>query len=591
MTHSRSRGPAPAPASATGLSRAGWIAAAAVVIAAGLVYANAIDNPFIYDDHRLILENRSIVRPTSLTALILHDPTRPRINLSYALDRALFGPSPWGFHLTNVLIHMLNVALLMAFAWQCACDRMRGAGDKLRALSPLLVTLLTGVLFAVHPMMTEAVGYIAGRSELIVATFFLTALIAARRWFSGRSARWAAIAVLSWLLALFSKEIAVMFPLVLLAYDRWVWPDTEERRRFRWWRLHAPLIALMTVAVVGRLAVFVFLESRGLVDIRWQFGLIELDVIRRYLGLLIWPSGQAIFHLTPPIESIVDPRVLVAVAVIATVAGAAWWVRRSAGLITLGVIWFFLLLVPSSALVLLNRGEPMAEHRVYLASAGLFLAAGMIAARVWRRLGRSLPLLGSIARAAIVLLVALLAGRTVLRNALWSDPILVWAEAAGMAEGHWLPNVPLGQSLHAAGRHSEAIGAYLTALRSFKDQPDALGGLGTCLTEAGQLDDAAGVFQELKTVNPRSTIAANGLGTIALLSGRAEEARIRFGESLTIDPVNIQARRGLAALEETVGNNPGEALRLCREVETLAPGTPGIDECIKRNRARVGGGE
>ncbi|HET9369504.1 MAG TPA: tetratricopeptide repeat protein, partial [Vicinamibacterales bacterium] len=502
-----------------------------------------------------------------------------------------YGPAPWGFHLTNILLHMINVALLMTLAWQCARDRIRGAGDALRALSPMRVMLITGVLFAVHPMMTEAVGYIGGRSELIVAAFFLTAILAARRWFSGLSARWAAIAVLSWFLALFSKEIAVMLPLVLLAYDRWVWPDTDDRRRYRFWRFHAPLLALMAVAVVGRLVVFVFVESRGLVDVRWQFALIELDVIRRYLGLLLWPTGQAIFHLTPPIESIVDARVLIATAVIGAMVGVAWWVRHRAGLITLGVIWFFLLLVPSSALVLLNRGEPMAEHRVYLASAGLFLAAGMIVARVWRRLGRSLPITGLAARGAIVLMVALLAGSTVLRNALWDDPVLVWAEAAGKAEGHWLPNVPLGQSLHAAGRHDEAIGAFVTALRSLKNQPDALGGLGTCLAETGRLDEAAGVFQELRAVAPRSTVASNGLATVALLAGRADEARTRYGESLTIDPVNIQARRGLAALEETVGNNPGEALRLCREIETIAPGTPGIDECIKRNRARIGGGE
>ena len=123
-----------------------------MVIAAGAVYTNAIDNPFIYDDYRLILENRSIVPPTTLTALVRHDPTRPLVNLSYAADRALYGPAPWGFHLTNILLHMVNVALLMTLAWQCARDRIRGGGDALRALSPMRVTLITGVLFAVHPV-------------------------------------------------------------------------------------------------------------------------------------------------------------------------------------------------------------------------------------------------------------------------------------------------------------------------------------------------------------------------------------------------------------------------------------------------------
>ena len=79
------------------------------VALAGLVYLNALDNPFVYDDHRLILENRSLLYPTDVGGLLLHEATRPIMNLSYAIDRTLWGPEPFGFHVTNVLLHTLIV--------------------------------------------------------------------------------------------------------------------------------------------------------------------------------------------------------------------------------------------------------------------------------------------------------------------------------------------------------------------------------------------------------------------------------------------------------------------------------------------------
>src|SRR4029077_11939329 len=129
-----------------------------------------LHNPFVYDDHHTIVTNTSIVRLTDLRAIVRHDVTRPLVNLSYAIDRALWGGEPFGFHASSVLLHMLNVALLFALA---------------RRLSGSFAAFAAAALFAVHPMMTEAVGYVSGRSEVLCAMFFLLALMAGRRWLRG----------------------------------------------------------------------------------------------------------------------------------------------------------------------------------------------------------------------------------------------------------------------------------------------------------------------------------------------------------------------------------------------------------------------
>ena len=136
-------------------------------------------NPFVYDDYVSVVENPSIQPPLYLRSVLLYQLTRPVVNASYAVDRAIWGPEPFGYHLTSVLLHMLNVGLLFLLVWRLSEDWQRTTGEPAHAQATAFATAL---LFAVHPMMTEAVGYISGRSEVLCATFFLLGMLCARRW-------------------------------------------------------------------------------------------------------------------------------------------------------------------------------------------------------------------------------------------------------------------------------------------------------------------------------------------------------------------------------------------------------------------------
>lgn len=623
------------------------LAVVVAVLLAGLVYINALDNPFVYDDRRLVVENRSLRPPLNLTAIVLHEVTRPVVNLTYAIDRTLWGPSPFGFHVTNVLLHMLNVALLFEFG-------RRATGRRLAAF-------MAAAIFAVHPLMTQAVGYISGRAELLCAVFLLLAFEAARRWMlepfsrppsanptriTGHSAEiqqvarqssvrtalgghgaWLAATFGLWLLALASKETAVIFVLVLV-YDRLILgqpgglrpaglpavalakagpPDTlarggpvaplrsrgslaAARSRDRLWRLHVPVIAVVVVAVVVRLAVFVRLEHPGQIGIDWRFALLELDVLRRYLTLLVSPGGQTILHELAPVTGWLDPRVLLGLGVLGVLGAIAWRMRRVDGLVTFGILWFMLALVPSAALVTMGMGEPMAEQRAYVASAGLFLAIGAAVARfeAWRRWNtrRGARILF---RGIVAAVLVLLSMHTVLRNAVWGHPVTLWSEAIDRAPNSWHAQLLFGEALHDAGRHDEAIGAFTTALRTRPDEPAIYGKLGLCLIEVGQIGPAAAAFEKLRQLQPRSPDGSNGIAAIALISGQLEQARSLYEETLLFDPWNVPARVGLAKIEELQGN-AAAALRRCQEIRDLAPETPGNEECLSRNRARIGSG-
>jgi tetratricopeptide (TPR) repeat protein len=103
----------------------------------------------------------------------------------------------------------------------------------------------------------------------------------------------------------------------------------------------------------------------------------------------------------------------------------------------------------------------------------------------------------------------------------------------------------------------------------------------------GRLQEAAATFQRLRDLDPRSAGASTGLGAVAMLQGQHDRARQYFLEAIDRDPRNVSARRSLAILDEIEPANPEEALRLCQEIQQLAPQTPGNDECIRRNQARV----
>jgi tetratricopeptide (TPR) repeat protein len=552
----------------------------------GLVYLNSLHNPFVYDDWQTVVDNPSITHLFDIRRIVLYRATRPIVNFSYALDRSIWGSQVAGFHVTNVILHVVNIVLFYALARRLAEDRQRR--NPVRAGEPRVVAMAAALLFAVHPLMTEAVGYVSGRSELLCGMFFLAAFLSARRWMiGGRQIDWLLTVVL-WMAALASKEIAAVFPFVAAAYGRLVLGGSAADRRRRVLRLHLPLVTLAIVAAVVRLGVFVLVEHPANAIVHWKYALVELEVTWRYVLLFMMPGSQAIFHEVAPIRSLLEPRAWFALLTIAVIAASAWRVRNVVSLVSFGICWFLLLLIPSAVLVMLDLGEPMVEHRVYVASCGLFLATGVAVARfgaVFER-PRHRRLVATLATAGVFSLC----GATIVRNAVWSRPVTLWMEAVEGAPDHWRARLMLGEALQDEGRCREAITQYRLAISMRPQEQFGYMKLGLCLAEIGRLDEAASAFERLRQLDPGSAVASVGLGAIAMLRGQPDRARQYFIDTIHRDPGNVPARQSLAVLEETVAANPTEALRRCEEIRQLAPETPGNDECIRRNRSRLGAG-
>ena len=555
----------------------------------GLVYLNALDNPFVYDDHRTVLDNGSIRSLVTPRAIVLHDITRPLVNLSYAVDRAMWGEGPFGFHLTNVILHMVNVVLLFLIVWRLASDRRTRQAEEAASASPPVVAFAAAALFAVHPMMTEAVGYISGRTDVLHTMLFFLGFLCGRRWMQQGGARWWLLALGLWVAAVLAKESALMLPAALFLYDRIVLERGAADRRRSFWILHVPLLGLALAAGAVLLIVFYYVERAGVASIAWWALLGQAGVIWRYAGLLVFPAGQTIFHDVQPVRSLIERHALVdavALAGLVAVVVLAWRTSGIHALVRFGVLWFVLLLLPSAVLALIDWAEPMAEHRAYLASCGLFLAAAAGVGWLEARLSTISVPLGLAGRAAFAVILLSLGARTLLRNAVWADPVTLWREAVMKAPTHWLPQTVLGESLHAAGRHQEAVAAFRTALALNPADEMSYLKLAVCLSELGRSSEAAAVIETLERADPRSPLVSTGLGAVAMLAGDTDRARRYFLATLDHDPRNVMALQWLAVLEEKAAQ-PAEALRRCQELERVIPGRSSTEDCISRNQPRT----
>ncbi len=497
--------------------RLSWMFALSSAVA---VYLNALDNPFVYDDYRTVVSNGSLGDPTNLRRLLLHDVARPLTNISFAVDRWIWGSNSFGFHLTGVLLHAANVLLLCV--WVDCLGRDSGRRTEIAPFA-------AGVVLAVHPLMVEAVGYISGRSEVLCGMLVLAAMLSGRRWLMGGSGsrRWGAATLVLWALALASKETAAVLPLLLLVYD---WSTAAHRpgeltRRIK--RIHLPLLAAATAAAALRVALLAVVEFPGAVQLRGEYAWVALDGIMQYLLLFVGAARQTIFHAVPAHVSALDPRALAAVLTVAGMLVLMFACRPREPRVALGLAWFMVALAPSSVLIALGRGEPLVEHRVYIAGFGLCIVSGIVIDRinvVLRTKGLQARALGA---AAFALVWICLSAATIARNALWSDPVALWRESVELAPDHHYPRLLLGEALQTARRYPEAAAQYLTAIELRPDEPLGYVKLALCLAELG----------------------------------RFAEARGHLNHALALDPGNADARDLLTRLDELERSNPEDVVR------------------------------
>ncbi|MCW5979459.1 MAG: tetratricopeptide repeat protein [Bryobacteraceae bacterium] len=425
-----------------------WAGLAAAAFAALLAYAPAIAGPFVFDDRYLPFMHPAQQQAPLMNWLL---GVRPTLMFSYWLNYRTDGVNPLWYHIANVLLHL--GAALMVFliarkflAWSGADGWRRDA-----------IAVFAGGLFLLHPLQTEAVAYIASRSEnlSVFLCYGALAVFLYRKTPSISFPR--ALAVLALFAgAVTTKEHTAVLPLLLLMTDYYWNPGFSFQAIRRNWRLYAPMAA---AGAAGMLFVWNTLRTAdtagfSLKGLSWyEYFYTQCRAIWIYVRMFFLPYGQSVDHDYPMAKSWLEPGTLAGFLGLCALVAAALLLRKKYRLASYGILAFLLLLAPTSSFVPIR--DALVERRFYLPSIGLLLVVADLAAR-WRASRATV----AAAMAAVLLACGVLTYR---RNEVWSDSIALWKDAAAKSPGNWRAHFQLAYAYFENQRCAEAVEEYTKA--------------------------------------------------------------------------------------------------------------------------------
>ncbi len=596
-----------------------------LVTAVVAVFAGSLRAPFVFDDVHAILLNPHLARlwpPDASLWAVEQSPLsgRPVTAFTFAVDHALGGHSTYGYHVVNLALHALTACMLLALLRRVLATR--GDGDATDVTdgpsridaAPAARTGLAfavALLWAIHPLQSEAVTYVVQRTELLSAAFLVGCVLAAVRGMSAeRRAGWFALSIACAWLGVGSKETVVVAPVLVLLVDRALGRRTvrEALRRHRalYIGLASSWLAVAAIVASGPRS-----DSVGFHHgvSAWTWLLTQSEVLTHYLGLALRPSTLTVSYGWPLAESLLDvlPEALLIVGLLAvTAVGVARNTRWG-----LAGAWFFVLLAPTSSLVPIVT-EVAAERRMYLPLlAVVALVVVALDALVRRAAGaardgaaavravasdadaasrpadaaapapRAVLLRTVVPVVGVVALAGVASRGTVDRVAEWKDPVVLWGEASRARPGNRMAHAMFGDALRYAGRLEEALPAYDRALAVDPDDFHVLQNKGNCLLELHRFDEAVAAHTRAVELYPDVALARRNLAVTLLVAGRLEESLEQVERCLELEPWQVEHRLLAATLLVDLDRVP-EARTQLEIALDRAPGHPAIVDALER---------
>jgi tetratricopeptide (TPR) repeat protein len=590
-------------------------AAAAVcgllLLAVALIFGNTVSYDFVsYDDGLLVCENPVVARGITAQGVAWAFTTSvanmwyPLTWISYMADSQIYGPMPWGYHCTNVLLHAATSVLLFLLLWRMTGNLWAGA--------------LAALLFAIHPLRAEAVAWVGERKSPLSGLFFVSTIAAyvayARRPFS--LARYLAVAVL-FTLGLLAKPTLVTLPLVLLLLDYWPLGRISHRRRSgagksssdgalrepahnrdegfhgsdsvrnppvssgRGQRLsdrppspacrRAPCthgrqdgrgaggeggLQSRPAVIAEKIPLLLLSVACSVAAVLSQAGNIapleSVPIPARianalisyavYLGQFFWPVGLAAFY--PRSETLPAWQVGGAFLVLVLVSAAALLSWRSQPAVLVGWLWYLGMLAPMIGLVQIGA-HARADRYTYLPQMGLCIAVVWGARWGVDRLcgdGPSRRWLYAVG-GALPATVFMACGWQ--QTAVWRNSETLWTHTLACTSRNPIAHNNLGNALAARGQVDEAIAHYRMALEIKPDDVKAHNNLGSALAGRGQIDEAIAHYHKALQINPDDAETHNNLALVLAARGQTDEAIAHYRRALELKPVFAEAHYNL----------------------------------------------
>jgi tetratricopeptide (TPR) repeat protein len=569
-----------------------FLAGGIIVLSAVAAYHNSFTGSFMADDYDGIVQNPTIRHWASALSPPSDTTTggRPLFNLTFALNYALGGMNPWGYHAFNLLVHTLAALTLFGIVRRTLASRMATRRSEISNLRseimlgpataqseildlkseisqgpPMVLAMAVAVIWVVHPLLTQTVTYISERAESLMGLFYLLTMYCfvrstdetgERQEATGErlevrtdkgetglrplaSSLWPLASIFACLLGVLTKETIVTAPVLVLLYDR-----TFVAGSFREaWRRHGRYYLGLAISWLLLAHQMIGLKQRGAGFNEgvswWHYALTSCRSVVLYLKLAIWPhplvfdygSKAIIVQHAPEIM----PQALILAALLAGTAIALW--RWPA--VGFAGAWFFIILSPTSSVVPVAF-QPIAEYRVYLS------LAAVVAVVV-------LSLYGLLGRRSLIVFAAMAVGLgwlSVRRNDDYRSELAILTDTVAKCPDNARAHNNLGLVLtHLPGREADAVTECRAAVRL---EPDSAGyhtELGSALASIpGRQDEAIAEYQAALRIKPDSAEAHNNLAMSWAETGNISSALVEYQAALKINPASAWTHNNLGLL-------------------------------------------
>jgi len=515
-----------------------------IIVSLGIViYSNSLGNDFVWDDNLYVVTN-NYIRSLKFIPLYFTSPHalstqesgganlyRPFTVLSYAFDYFLWKLNPMGYHITNLMLHIFNSILVFYFILILTKDKN--------------ISFFSSVIFLAHPVQTEAVSWISGRSSILFLFFYLIALISYIAYKDKKIFYLYLISVITFLFSIFSKEMAASFPFILISYD--ILYGGNEKMMPRVLR-YFPYFLILEFYLMSRC--FVIGNIGEMTYYAGSFAstfFTLLTGIIHYLKILIFPVNLSAEYFGFPIsKSLIDYKVLGSLCIIMILLRIGFMAERKSKHISFSIFLFFIALLP--VMHILPANVLIAERFLYLPLIGyaVIVSAFFGYIRIKFKDIKNSKVFLTFFQFVIIAVYSII---TMSRNSAWADDLTVYKNILKTCPDNYRMHYNL--SVVYINKYGDIKKAYEEAYYAIELAPDYIGPrilLAKYFVRMNKIDEAVSQLNYVLKIKPDNIDAYLELASIYKMQHKYDEAIINYKKGIACNDRDIKPRLGMASI-------------------------------------------
>ncbi len=493
-----------------------------------LIYAASLFNGFVeFDDGMLIYDNPIVQEYQIGKAFLSYDPELyiPLTFVSYMVDKFLGHGSPFMFHLSSLILHVINSLLVLYFLTILTKQKKIG--------------LIAGLLFLIHPLHTEAIAWASGKKDLLSALFYLLSLVLYLKYVRSKEKKLFNWTIATYVLGLLSKVSVITLPFALLLIDY------KEGRKFKK-NVYKEKIPFFVLAVVFLIIALGGKNPNAEAPLIETF-LVSIRSFSFYLSKLIVPTNLSVMYPYTKEVSLLNIDIILSALVL---IGLIMIIRRFREHRTLvfGLVFFLITLVPTFGNY--RKGDDLAriyfasDRYAYLPSVGIILIISLFIWYLWQK--------RRYVRLLFIILVAIFSMLSMQQSIVWKDTMSLFQKVLADYPDSVIAHNNVGYFHHRNGDYQKAIDHYQKAIE-VEETTRTYYNLGVTLAELERWEESLDASKKAVGINPDHERAWVNVGVASVRLGYGTQAIDAFQNAIELDRDNVFAMFNLAMLLDAKG--------------------------------------